>query len=53
MVRRLAFVLLLASSPASAQDEGAAAWDKIYKVLSHTRCSNCHVGADNTPICLD
>lgn len=50
MVRRAAFVLLLASSPALAQDDGAAAWKKIYQVLSHTRCTNCHVGADNTPI---
>lgn len=37
--------------PASATlDEGLAAWDRIYEVTSHPRCSNCHVGADNRPM---
>jgi len=26
------------------------AWDRIYEVASHPRCSNCHVGADNIPM---
>ena len=30
--------------------EGLAAWDRIYQVASHPRCSNCHVGADNRPM---
>lgn len=43
---------LFASLPvAFAQDsrDGSKAWDKVYEVLSHPRCSNCHVGADNRP----
>jgi len=31
-------------------DEALAAWDRIYEVVSHPRCSNCHVGASNRPI---
>ena len=31
-------------------DQGLAAWDRIYQVTSHPRCSNCHVGADNRPM---
>ncbi len=30
--------------------DGLAAWDRIYEVLSHPRCANCHVGADNIPM---
>ncbi len=30
--------------------EGLAAFDRIYEVASHPRCSNCHVGADNIPM---
>lgn len=30
--------------------EGFAAFDRIYEVTSHPRCSNCHVGADNRPM---
>ena len=29
--------------------DGIEAWNRIYGVLSHPRCINCHVGADNTP----
>lgn len=32
------------------RDEGLAAWDRIFEVASHPRCSNCHVGADNIPM---
>ncbi len=32
------------------RDEGLAAWARIYEVTSHPRCSNCHVGANNTPM---
>jgi hypothetical protein len=31
-------------------EAGLAAWDRIYKVVSHPRCSNCHVGPDNVPM---
>ncbi len=31
-------------------EEGLAAWDRIYEVASHPRCSNCHVGASNRPM---
>lgn len=30
--------------------EGQAAWVRIHNVLSHPRCVNCHVGADNIPL---
>ncbi len=42
--------LLLIASPAVAQDAGLAAWGKVYEVLSHPRCANCHVGADGVPV---
>ncbi|WP_368186883.1 hypothetical protein [Aestuariibius sp. HNIBRBA575] len=30
--------------------QGLQAWDRIYDVASHPRCSNCHVGAENVPM---
>ena len=47
---RYAFIVLLLTSPAVAQDAGTAAWAHIHEVLSHPRCANCHVGPDNVPI---
>ena len=32
------------------REEGKEAWLRIYEVASHPRCSNCHVGSDNTPM---
>ncbi len=32
------------------REDGLAAWQRIYEVTSHPRCSNCHVGADNIPM---
>jgi hypothetical protein len=32
------------------REDGLAAWQRIYEVTSHPRCSNCHVGADNKPM---
>lgn len=32
------------------QEQGLDAWMRIYEVVSHPRCSNCHVGADNIPM---
>ena len=31
-------------------EQGLNAWDRIYQVTSHPRCSNCHVGASNRPM---
>ena len=31
-------------------EQALGAWDRIYEVASHPRCSNCHVGASNTPM---
>lgn len=31
------------------REEGLAAWSRVYTVVSHPRCSNCHVGKDNIP----
>lgn len=48
-------ISFLFASAAFAQEEpmtsgdGLASWGKIYEVLSHPRCANCHVGEDNRP----
>lgn len=62
---RLAAILLILAAPAGFADEaivappeagsvstadGLAAWDKVYQVLSHPRCANCHTGPDNRPM---
>ena len=31
-------------------EQGLKAWDRIYQVTSHPRCSNCHVGPSNRPM---
>ncbi len=31
-------------------DAAAAAWERIYAVLSHPRCANCHVDERNVPM---
>lgn len=46
---------LLLAAPAVAQEkpsqaEGLAAWERIYGVTQHPRCTNCHVGADGVPM---
>jgi len=50
-VRALAFIVLAGLFPAdvSAQEAGLAAWDRIYAVASHPRCTNCHVGDSGRP----
>ncbi|NNK17075.1 MAG: hypothetical protein HKP51_09245 [Sulfitobacter sp.] len=51
---RVLFVLLIAATPMAAQnvsrDEGLAAWERVYAVASHPRCTNCHVGAQEEPM---
>ena len=53
---RALFVLLIAASPLAAQDiiatreEGLAAWDRVFAVASHPRCTNCHVGDQGEPM---
>lgn len=32
------------------RDDGLAAWNRIYEVVSHPRCSNCHVGSSDRPM---
>lgn len=48
---RVLAALLALSIPtfAQAQDTGEAAWERIFAVVSHPRCANCHVGADGRP----
>ncbi len=31
-------------------EDGRAAWDNLYAVFSHPRCSNCHVDESNIPM---
>lgn len=57
-MRRVLFaagcLVLLQGGAASAQEatreEGLAAWDRIYAVASHPRCTNCHVGLQEEPM---
>lgn len=35
---------------AATTEEGLAAFQRIYEVASHPRCTNCHVGPDNIPM---
>ena len=48
--------LLLCAAPAAAQEptltpaQGLAAWDRVFAVTSHPRCTNCHVGAEGRPM---
>ncbi|MCX7559038.1 hypothetical protein OS190_05610 [Sulfitobacter sp. F26204] len=53
-MRGLVVALLVAGSGVSAQgvtrEEGLAAWNRIYAVASHPRCTNCHVGAQEVPM---
>jgi hypothetical protein len=32
------------------EQAGLEAWSRIYEVVSHPRCANCHVGVDNLPM---
>ncbi|MEP4012228.1 MAG: hypothetical protein ABJL92_09435, partial [Sulfitobacter sp.] len=46
---------LMLAAPATAQGdpnrvEGLAAWDRIFTVTSHPRCTNCHVGEEGQPM---
>ncbi len=50
MVRYVLAIVLLIATPALAQDQGLQFWSKIYDVVSHPRCANCHVGPDNVPM---
>lgn len=35
---------------AVSKEDGLAAWDRVYEVASHPRCSNCHTGASDRPM---
>lgn len=44
-------VVIAVPEPGSVSvEDGLAAWDRIYEVASHPRCSNCHVGASERPM---
>lgn len=32
------------------KEKGLEAWERVYKVASHPRCANCHVGENNVPM---
>lgn len=53
-MRRAFFALLIAGTPVAGQEvtraEGLAAWERIYAVASHPRCTNCHVGDQPEPM---
>lgn len=42
------FLLPFAAAQQPSSD-GLENWSKVFEVLSHPRCSNCHVGSDNRP----
>lgn len=35
---------------AESNDDGLAAWARIYEVVSHPRCANCHTGESDRPM---
>lgn len=43
-------LLALPEAGSVASADGLSAWDNIHTVLTHPRCLNCHVGADNAPL---
>lgn len=44
-------VEILPPAPGSvSKTDGLAAWNRIYEVTSHPRCSNCHTGASDRPM---
>ncbi|WP_300035466.1 hypothetical protein [uncultured Roseobacter sp.] len=53
---RLGFAICLLPGMALAQqvtvspEDGLAAWDRIFEVVSHPRCSNCHTGPSDRPM---
>lgn len=42
--------LCVVAEAAKASEEGLAAWSRIYHVVSHPRCANCHTGASDRPM---
>lgn len=56
MMRLLAAALVLCATPLFAQDAtptraaGLDAWGRIHEVVSHPRCTNCHVGDSGQPM---
>ncbi len=44
-----ALVLNEPATPVSSE-QGLAAWERIYSVVSHPRCANCHTGESNLPM---
>jgi hypothetical protein len=59
--RTFAALLMICALPALAEvkidppatatlDEGLAAWSRIYEVVSHPRCANCHTGPSDVPM---
>lgn len=57
-MKRMLIALLIVASGAGAQEgsvdreTGIAAWDRIFAVAAHPRCTNCHVGAQDKPMWL-
>ncbi|MGC1497884.1 MAG: hypothetical protein WA790_18915 [Sulfitobacter sp.] len=53
---RVIFALVFVASPLAAQEtsvtreEGLAAWERVFAVASHPRCTNCHVGEQEAPM---
>ena len=47
---RLTALLLVITVPVAAHaQDGAAAWERVFAVVSHPRCTNCHVGDSGRP----
>ncbi|SDF56579.1 hypothetical protein [Sulfitobacter delicatus] len=57
-MKYLTLCAALLAAPAAAQEtpqnatreEGLAAWERIFTVTSHPRCTNCHVGDSGQPM---
>lgn len=53
-MKALLFALLIAGSGGWAEtvtrQEGLAAWERVYAIAAHPRCTNCHVGVQSEPM---
>jgi len=44
------FIIKPPAEGSISKEDGLKAWQRVYEVASHPRCSNCHVGEDNIPM---
>lgn len=50
MAQETATGVVETAAPSVSRADGLAAWERVFEVVSHPRCVNCHVGADGIPM---